>query len=146
MGVMCSMKNKSVLDFIDYRIDKFIFQKNEEFRISEGKKVEVDFNFSFGSDQKDEIFERKITCDIFDEDYKNNDKPFYLSLTLTGKFRIFGFEKGNEMHDEIIKKNTLAILFPYVRSIISHMTLEMQIEPVTLPPLNINSFFEEAKE
>ncbi len=46
------------------------------------------------------------------------------------------------MHRDIIKKNTLAILFPYVRSIISHMTLEMQLEPIKLPPMNINAFFE----
>ena len=144
---MKKQKSKSILRFDDFYVESFNFVRNKEFEILEGKKVKLDFDFDFDFDFiDDERFIRVIKCSIFDEKYKENNKPFHLKIIVHGIFCVPNFNKENEMHNEIIQKNTLAILFPYVRSAISHMTMEMQIEPVRLPPLNIKSFFEVKEE
>ena len=41
------------------------------------------------------------------------------------------------------KKNTVAILFPYVRSAFTLLTAQPGMEPVVLPALNINALIDE---
>jgi len=139
-------EQRSILEFENYYIESFVFEKNEEFNISKEEQVKLNIDFDFDTKYEGDLFIRKVTCTIFDEDYIKNNNPFYLELLMNGVFRFPGFDKENDMHTEIIKKNTLAILFPYIRSTISHMTMEMQIQPVKLPPMNIKSFFEEKNE
>ncbi len=135
--------HNSILRFEDYYVDEFTFERNENFSVPQGEKVELDLDFNFDIQElDDDKFIRKIICTIFDEEYIKNNKPFYLKIIISGIFCLPNFDPDSEKHNEIKKKNTLAILFPYVRTLISHMTLEMQIESVRLPPMNINSFFD----
>jgi preprotein translocase subunit SecB len=136
-------KNRSVLEFDNYYIDEFVFKKNENFKKDQDQKIDVDLNFEFDTVRNQNNFKRIVTCYIFDQNYVENNKPFYLKLKINGLFSLSDYDENNRKHKEIIKKNTLAILFPYIRSIISHMTLEMQIGPVQMPPMNINHFFDE---
>ena len=137
------IKNKSVLEFDNYYIDEFVFKKNEKFTQDQNQKIDVDLNFEFNTERNQDNFKRIVTCYIFDKNYVENNKPFYLKLKINGLFSLTDYDENNRKHEEIIKKNTLAILFPYIRSIISHMTLEMQVGPVQMPPMNINHFFDE---
>lgn len=134
-------KNRSILEFKNYYIDEFIYKKNEDFTKKNDEQIEVNFDFEFGIERKDDNFKRIVTCYIFDEDYIENNKPFFIKLRINGMFSLSNFDEDNEKHREIITRNTLSILFPYIRSIISHITLEMQVGPVQMPPMNINSFF-----
>lgn len=136
-------KNRSVLEFDNYYIDEFVFKKNENFTKDQDQKIDVDLNFEFDTVRNQNNFKRIVTCYIFDQNYVENNKPFYLKLKINGLFSLANYNEKNRKHKEIIKKNTLAILFPYIRSIISHMTLEMQVGPVQMPPMNINHFFDE---
>ena len=44
-----------------------------------------------------------------------------------------------EKKDIIITKNTVAILFPYLRSQVTRMTAQPDIEPFVIPAININA-------
>ena len=44
-----------------------------------------------------------------------------------------------EKKDIIITKNAVAILFPYLRSQVTRMTAQPDIEPVVIPAININA-------
>lgn len=134
--------NKSVLKFENYYVDEFIFNKNNDFEKEQGQKIDVDLNFEFDTERDQDRFKRIVTCYIFDENYIEKNKPFYIKVKLYGVFSLSNFDEDNKKHKELIQKNTLAILFPYIRSIISHMSLEMQVGPVQMPPMNINSFFD----
>lgn len=48
--------------------------------------------------------------------------------------------------ETILKKNTVAILFPYVRSAFTLLTAQPGMEPVVLPALNINALIDELEE
>ncbi|TDO94155.1 protein translocase subunit secB [Halanaerobium saccharolyticum] len=138
--------NKSVLEFENYYVDEFVFKKNKNFAKGQDQKIDVDLNFEFETERNQNNFKRIVTCYIFDKNYVENNKPFYLKLKINGNFSLANYDDKNRKHKEIIKKNTLAILFPYIRSIISHMTLEMQVGPVQMPPMNINHFFDDEKD
>lgn len=50
------------------------------------------------------------------------------------------FEEESEGID--LSANAVAILFPYVRSLISDLTSKGSDDPIILPPINVNSMLE----
>ena len=52
-------------------------------------------------------------------------------------------ELGEERKNELISRNTIAILMPYLRSQVSLLTAQPGVECVVLPPFNINKMLEE---
>ena len=57
----------------------------------------------------------------------------------TQYFFEFRTKLEQEKKDIIITKNTVAILFPYLRSQVTLMTAQPDIEPVVIPAININA-------
>jgi preprotein translocase subunit SecB len=68
----------------------------------------------------------------------HSEKALFASLCMIGVFS-FSDDK-NEMNDEIAHKNTLSIMFPYLRSQLSLLSTQPDMNPITLPPININDF------
>ena len=58
----------------------------------------------------------------------------------------FAFDKADDLTEEqkesIIKKNTVAIMMPYMRSQLSLLTAQPEVECVVLPPFNIVKMME----
>ncbi|MBQ6986660.1 MAG: protein-export chaperone SecB, partial [Oscillibacter sp.] len=48
--------------------------------------------------------------------------------------------------DILSKQNATAIIFPYIRSQISLLTAQPELEPVILPPLNIGAMVTQAEQ
>lgn len=68
------------------------------------------------------------------------EKEYNLNITLTGFFSIDEEEqREDEFAKELINKNAVAIMMPYLRSQISLITAQPDVEVVLLPPFNINS-------
>lgn len=51
-------------------------------------------------------------------------------------------EEGYAHSKELIKKNAVAILFPYVRSELTLLTAQPDTDPIVLPPFNINAMID----
>ncbi|OHD10251.1 MAG: hypothetical protein A2086_00625 [Spirochaetes bacterium GWD1_27_9] len=134
------MINKSILKFENYFINEITFSKNEEFNIK--NPIELDLDFSYNFTEKENKTFVKLTLKIFDENYIQNQKPFFMKVSITGIFQIENYDTTNKDHKNLISKNTLTILFPYLRSTITHISLEAQINPIIIPPINIQSYFE----
>lgn len=50
---------------------------------------------------------------------------------------IFSYNSDNyDNEDDIIKKNTVAIMFPFIRSQVSLMTSQPNMKPVVIPAIN----------
>ena len=56
----------------------------------------------------------------------------------------FYLEENVDGRDVIIHQNTVAIVFPYIRSQISMLTAQPEVEPIILPPFNIAQMVEDA--
>ncbi|OUO34058.1 protein-export chaperone SecB [Flavonifractor sp. An306] len=82
----------------------------------------------------------RLECNIHDA----TNAIIRLSVSVTGEFLCS--ETNLVRRDQLLRKNTLAILFPYVRSQISLVTAQPELVPIVLPPMNIESVFENSEE
>ena len=78
---------------------------------------------------------------MYDRDFSDKGLPFFLDVVVTGEFSVNHEGVNRAEIDEkalsdVLKSNTVAILFPYVRSIVSSLTLMANEEAVILPPIN----------
>lgn len=135
-----SSEIKSCLKFIDYKVEALEFDLNKTF---DADAVDVDFNIESNVD----ILEKKqaavrLELKIFPEAEKNN-YPFTMKLVLVGLFEIVNYDISEGMY--IFEKNAIAILFPYIRSLVSTITANVNVPPLILPPINVVSFLESRK-
>lgn len=125
-------KYKSKLIFNKYIVKEINFDYNENFK---ERPVEIEFKIS-----KNINYDRdKMIVDLKVDIFENNDKyPFCMSVSIRGFFTI-------ENNDENInfEPNAIAILYPYIRSIVSTYTAEANIMPLILPVVNVNKLLED---
>lgn len=67
-----------------------------------------------------------------------------LAFTIVG---IFSLPEGLsvEIKHEMIQRNAIAIMFPYLRAQLTLITAQPGLTPIVLPPMNINAMFENAQ-
>ncbi len=133
---------KSILRFTDYIVEEIEFKYNEKYE--QKKKVKIDFDIDsniFYNQGKDKA---KVTLDVsvFKEPEKNN-YPFYFFVRISGFFELQNIETEDSL--SIMEKNTIAILFPYVRALISSFTANANVNPLILPPINVVKLIEAKK-
>lgn len=134
---------KSLLNFEDYKVTEMIFSLNSNLNEEKGE-IKLNPKFSVTHNYFEEpstIIKVVLTCEIFDEDFNEGSQPFYLKVCINGYFEV-ETESGEEINDELLKSvshvNTVAILFPYLRSTVTALTSTANISPLILPPVNIN--------
>ena len=89
--------------------------------------------------------EKKMQVILSVEVFKEEDTtmyPFSMNIIVVGDFSI---SVVSEDSIEKFKTNMVAILFPYVRALISSYTANANVSPLILPPINVNQFLK-AKE
>lgn len=124
---------KSELRFLNYVVDSVEFKNNPNF---EGEETQLEFKPSVEFDIEDNDLLVLLTVDVFSEAEKNN-YPFEMTVSVVGYFKL--------MTDENVEKykaNAVAVLFPFVRAIISTYTAAANINPLILPTVNINKMLE----
>ena len=130
------MKGESILSLTKYDVEKINFDLNDGFEFSdEPIKVNPTFNRGINKIIKDSA---KITLGFELRSTKENPSPFNLSIVISGIFELIDWERNNT---EIMKTNTVAILFPFLRSLIATVTANASIPPYVLPVININALF-----
>lgn len=127
-------KVESILRFENYIVKETKFVINETF--SERKNVQLVFSIR----PKVEIDKNKLRIsletEIF-EDAKKNDFPFEMYVSIIGKFNT----SGGDVNKFI--PNAIAILYPYVRAIVSTYTAQANVNALILPPINVNKLISE---
>lgn len=91
-------------------------------------------------------------------EYSRSEAKFYLNFNTVAKIEgsevdfifvkcqgIFEFKNVSSYEDvpQFFYTNCIAILFPYVRSYISTVTIQSNIKPIILPTLNLTSLAKE---
>ena len=124
---------KSELKFMNYIVDSVEFKNNVNF---EGDETSLDFKPSVEFDIEENELLVFLTIDVFHNAEQNN-YPFEISVRVVGYFKLFNTENV-----EKYKANAVAVLFPYVRAIISTYTAAANVNPLILPTVNINKILE----
>ncbi|KAB2332940.1 protein-export chaperone SecB [Bacillus mesophilum] len=130
----------SFLVFEDYKIEKCLFNINSKFDFNNAEvSVKPKFKVEHTYENENRVFV-SLTCLINENNLSDDSDAFYLEIMLKGIFSIddkFSEVPRESVHD-VINLNTVAILFPYLRSAVTNVTSIANIEPLILPPINIH--------
>ena len=129
----------SVLIFEKYIVDEVYFKVNDLFEQGTEK---ININVNIIPDVKIEGNSMDVTLitNVF-EDAEKNNYPFEMKIKITGKFLT---KDENNLHK--FRKNAIAILYPYVRAIVSTYTASANIAPLILPAINVNKLIEDQEK
>lgn len=129
---------KSVLN-----LERLSFEKIDYSRDTNSGNVPKDYEMNFTrqvlASTDGQHFRVSLTANIWSKE----ENGIKLEITLVGFFSC-DCEDEN-LKRELLNKNTLAILFPYLRSQISLVTTQPDMLPITLQPINIVAMFEESE-
>lgn len=67
---------------------------------------------------------------------------FDLKVMLEAEFECKFVGIPEDVKETLIKKNTLSIMFPYLRSQVTLMTSQPNMQPIVLPAININAYID----
>lgn len=125
---------KSNLKFINYYVNNVEFYNNELF---EEGTIEIDMKMNkdikYLDDDENTVLVT-VNAKIFEGAEKNN-YPFTMNISITGIFQIEDIT--DEHSKELAEVNSIAILFPYLRSLVSTYTANANVPPLILPPINV---------
>lgn len=129
---------KSSLRFIDYIVDEISFKN----KYVEGEDFNIDFSIDTDVVFKDENnFILKLSMNIFKD---QEQAPFEMNVSVIGIFEVDNIEEN--LKKEFAEKNSVAILFPYVRALVSNYTAVANVTPLILPPINVVKYIEDKKK
>lgn len=129
------MNNRSVLRFDKYIVKTINFEINEEF-LSQNKNVNLDFDIDAKSLSEGNRLIVEVRAQIFKDAVKRG-YPFEMNVVLKGYFSMVSEGK---IDISIFETNAIAILFPYLRALVSSYTANANVTPVLLPAMNINEY------
>lgn len=126
---------KSVL-----KLNRLIFDKIEFKRIGFKNEYKNEYKLEahFAKNTDDNIYRVALVL----KSEKKEEYTFEISLT-----GFFSFESEENLDEktknDLISKNSVAILMPYMRSQVSLLTAQPEVDCIVLQPFNINKLFEE---
>lgn len=129
--------NKAVIQFAGYRVVNIQYNCTPAFEFPKG---EISYKFNFSKLcvplSEREIQENVVVNVFYGEEDNFENAPYRLTVEIAGRFIC---ESDWQPQWEA---NVLAILFPYLRAIVSNITSNSGREPIILPTMNIASLFE----
>lgn len=131
-------RNECKLQMNELYFSKYDFVQTREDNDTE---YETSFQIEYAvNNQNDSKFRIKINTRV-----KNKTESVLLNLETIGVFTVDKEGVNDDIGDHLIKVNTVAIMFPFIRSQISLLTTQPGLEPILLPPININALMDSEK-
>lgn len=131
-------KYESVLRFIKYEVNEIYFKRNKDFKVNK-EGLPLNLKIKPLIDVNENNMNVLLKVRIF-ENMEENIAPFEMKIDLTGYFYVEGMDPEN------LKANAIAILYPYVRAIVSTYTANANITPLILPAINVNKLIKDQEE
>ncbi|EGO5120362.1 protein-export chaperone SecB [Enterococcus faecalis] len=129
----------ATITFKEYYLDKITYKENENYNQESENPLKISTNFN--SDilfSKDNVL---VSIEAELGDFGDEDCPFKLEVSLNGYFK-YTVDKDDsndvEQLKQLVTQNALAILYPYLRNVVSDVTLKSNRFPAyILPVMNI---------
>ncbi len=128
----------SSLKFLNYIVNNVTYKASE--KINDNITWKLIFDIKNTTKVNNEKNKMCITLNVgVFKDVEN--APFHMEVEATGYFALEG-------NDDILKyeANAIAIMYPYLRAIVSNYTASANISPVILPAINVNAMLTRKKE
>lgn len=128
-------RNECKLQMNELYFSKYDFVQTRE---DNDTDYETSFQIEYAvNNQNASKFRIKINTTV-----KNKTESVLLNLETIGVFTVDKEGVNDDIGDHLIKVNTVAIMFPFIRSQISLLTTQPGLEPILLPPININALMD----
>lgn len=130
----------AVITFDGYKANKLHYTQNHDFDSqSSGREIKyaTEFQMIPHFSQQDHTATLRL-------EYKTpKNFPFELDVAITGEFTYKPDEDESERgFEQLLKVNGSAILFPYLRALISQLTnMSNEFPALTLPTINLAAYF-----
>lgn len=134
------MNERSILKFERYIVKSITYQINEDY-VNEDDTIELPLDFKTEKKINNNKMEIELIAGIF-QGAKKYNYPFEMEVAIKGYFSVKNFESDIKKFES----NAIAIMFPYLRAIISTYTVNANVAPVLLPAMNINEYFRKKHE
>lgn len=118
-------------------LQKMVFDKIEFDRkgFKNTNELKFELQVQIGLDENDTY---KVTLVL----NGTKQEEYDIVISLSGFFQVEGQEKlEDKLVQNLISKNAVAILMPYLRSELTLLTAQPDTDSVVLPPFNINKMF-----
>lgn len=135
----------SSLQFDNYKVIELKYVLNPSAnRNEEEVNLNPTFSVRIANDKNDQNKAAvRLSVEIGEEDISSE----VVRVEIIGFFTFHNHESFNrEEISDIFKVNGTAILFPYLRSLVSDLTSKGDESPIIIPTINVNTFFEEEEE
>ena len=127
----------ATLSLIDFFFDKCIYERNADPVLENGI-----INYQFGFNRRITRVDDKTWQVSLQGNVETSKKEIEMHVRVVGLFSIDAEDKVQK--NRLVSKNTVAILFPYLRSQITLVTAQSGLPPIVLPLLNIAEMFKDA--
>lgn len=119
------------------RVTKHVFQVNKEYDFSDEISLEIDKNIHISKMPNEERMALVTLNLMFFENADFNKVPFKLELEIEGIF-IWNEEQEKEhiQLEVLLKENAPAILYSYLRPIITTTSIDANLPPLVIPLMN----------
>lgn len=132
----------SSLKLLNYITDFVQFRNNPDFE-SDEVTVQFDVQPEFYINDEKGIMTVELQVEIFKDAIRNN-YPFEMIVSVVGIFEMKSNDKEKNIHR--FKTNAVAIMYPYIRALVSTYTANANVPPLILPVMNINKMIEESEK
>lgn len=123
------------------KLKKMQFDKIEFNRVGHRNNNKLVFRFQTDVTKRESDGVYKVSLGL----YGDKEAEYTFEIRIEGFFTFeFGKDEcSKELEYELITKNAVAILMPYLRSEVSILTAQPEVECVVLPPFNIIDMLEQ---
>lgn len=128
-----NMENNCILKLNHLLFDEITFNR---VNFKSENDLQVEFGFAFNKRENGEFVSSIRIIGTKKDEYN-------FVVRASGYFQI---SEAVEDSDILIQQNAIAIVFPYIRSQISLLTAQPEVDPVILPPMNIAQMVKESIE
>lgn len=125
----------SCLQFLGYEVKSISFELSDAFGKIKEFRILPEFSVSL-SEPENEIYKVQLSVSIKSSEEK--PQPFDLNVTMIGRFSIQMNNENEVLKQTLLRDNTVAIMFPFVRSIVASLTVAANIPPLLLPVINVS--------
>jgi len=122
----------SILNMLDIYFSSIKFTQNKK-QLGEIKLV-IDHAIEYQINQEDDsVYQTIIKSTI-----KDDARQFSLELITNGIFSLTDQDVDESRKEVLLKMNTVAIMFPYIRSEVSLLTAQPGLTPVQMPIIDVS--------
>lgn len=134
---------EGIITFYGYSVEEISYYKNNDYKNS-SDYIDLSPQFLFNLIiSKDTPYKYNTIMGVRIGYLNKNESPFTTEVILRGFFEIKGFESDKEHLHDLYSINSSAILFPYLRSILTDITSKSDHEPVILPTFNFHTMLDD---